>query len=116
MHKTMNRIKEVLDEKGIKQTWLAERLGKSFSIVLSLIHIYYGPGNVNKALKRAGSNATTYWDIYPYPVSYTHLNPTINALITCCGMRCTIPNTAAAITTPRSAPYFRCLLYTSRCV
>lgn len=33
MHKTMNRIKEVLDEKGIKQTWLAERLGKSFSIV-----------------------------------------------------------------------------------
>ena len=29
----MNRIKEVLDEKGIKQTWLAERLGKSFSIV-----------------------------------------------------------------------------------
>ena len=29
----MNRIKEVLEEKGIKQTWLAERLGKSFSIV-----------------------------------------------------------------------------------
>lgn len=29
----MNRIKEVLDEKGIKQTWLAEKLGKSFSIV-----------------------------------------------------------------------------------
>ena len=33
MQKTMNRIREVLDEKGIKQTWLAERLGKSFSIV-----------------------------------------------------------------------------------
>lgn len=33
MHKPMNRIKEVLEEKGIKQTWLAERLGKSFSIV-----------------------------------------------------------------------------------
>ena len=31
MHETMNRIKEVLEEKGIKQTWLAERLGKSFS-------------------------------------------------------------------------------------
>ena len=31
MHKTMNRIKEVLEEKGIKQTWLAEKLGKSFS-------------------------------------------------------------------------------------
>lgn len=29
----MNRIKEVLDEKGIRQTWLAEKLGKSFSMV-----------------------------------------------------------------------------------
>lgn len=29
----LNRIKEVLDEKGIKQTWLAEKLGKSFSSV-----------------------------------------------------------------------------------
>lgn len=29
----MNRIKEVLDEKGIKQVWLAERLGKSFNTV-----------------------------------------------------------------------------------
>lgn len=29
----MNRIKEVLDEKGIKQTWLAEKLGKSFNMV-----------------------------------------------------------------------------------
>ena len=28
----MNRIKEVLEEKGIKQTWLAEKLGKSFSM------------------------------------------------------------------------------------
>ena len=27
----MNRIKEVLEEKGIKQTWLAEKIGKSFS-------------------------------------------------------------------------------------
>jgi transcriptional regulator with XRE-family HTH domain len=27
----LNRIKEVLDEKGIKQTWLADKLGKSFS-------------------------------------------------------------------------------------
>lgn len=31
----MNRIKEVLQEKGIKQTWLAEKLGKSFKIVNS---------------------------------------------------------------------------------
>lgn len=29
----MNRIKEVLEEKGIKQTWLAEKLGKSYPIV-----------------------------------------------------------------------------------
>ena len=29
----MNRIKEVLEDKGIKQIWLAEKLGKSFSIV-----------------------------------------------------------------------------------
>ncbi|MDU6665854.1 MAG: helix-turn-helix transcriptional regulator [Bacteroides sp.] len=27
----INRIKEVLEEKGIKQTWLAEKIGKSFS-------------------------------------------------------------------------------------
>lgn len=33
----MNRIKEVLKEKGIKQTWLAEKLGKSFSIVNSYV-------------------------------------------------------------------------------
>lgn len=31
----MNRIKEVLDEKGIKQTWLAEKLGKSYNMVNS---------------------------------------------------------------------------------
>lgn len=31
--KQMNRIKEVLQEKGIKQTWLAEKLGKSFKMV-----------------------------------------------------------------------------------
>lgn len=29
----MNRIKEVLKEKGIKQTWLAEKLGKSYNMV-----------------------------------------------------------------------------------
>ena len=29
----MNRIKEVLDEKGIKQTWLAEKLDKSYNMV-----------------------------------------------------------------------------------
>ena len=33
----MNRIKEVLEERGIKQTWLAERLGRSFCIVNSYV-------------------------------------------------------------------------------
>ena len=33
----MNRIKEVLEERGIKQTWLAKRLGKSFCIVNSYV-------------------------------------------------------------------------------
>ena len=33
----MNRIKEVLEERGIKQTWLAERLGKSFCMVNSYV-------------------------------------------------------------------------------
>ena len=28
--KRLNRIKEVLEEKGIKQRWLAQQLGKSF--------------------------------------------------------------------------------------
>ena len=32
----MNRIKEVLKEKGIKQVWLAEKLGKSYNMV----HVY----------------------------------------------------------------------------
>ena len=38
MHKTFrvnrgitNRIKEIPEQKGIKQTWLAEKIGKSFS-------------------------------------------------------------------------------------
>lgn len=29
----MNRIKVLLDERGIKQTWLAEKLGKSYNMV-----------------------------------------------------------------------------------
>ena len=35
--KLMNRIKEVLDERGIKQKWLAERLGKSYNMVNSYV-------------------------------------------------------------------------------
>ena len=33
----MNRIKEVLEERVIKQTWLAEKLGKSFCMVNSYV-------------------------------------------------------------------------------
>jgi len=31
----MNRIKEVLEKKGIKQIWLADQLGKSYNMVHS---------------------------------------------------------------------------------
>jgi putative transcriptional regulator len=33
----MNRIKEVLDERGIKQTWLAEKLKKSSNMASSYV-------------------------------------------------------------------------------
>ncbi|MAM29447.1 MAG: transcriptional regulator [Flavobacteriaceae bacterium] len=33
----MNRIKEVLEQKGIKQIWLAEKLGKSYNMVNSYV-------------------------------------------------------------------------------
>lgn len=33
----MNRIKEVLEEKGIKQVWLADKLGKSYNMVNSYV-------------------------------------------------------------------------------
>ncbi len=33
----MNRIKEVLEQKGIKQIWLAEKLGKSYNMVHSYV-------------------------------------------------------------------------------
>jgi putative transcriptional regulator len=33
----MNRIKEVLEEKGIKQKWLAEKLGKSYNMLNSYV-------------------------------------------------------------------------------
>lgn len=29
----MNRIQEILDERGVKQTWLAEKLNKSYNMV-----------------------------------------------------------------------------------
>ena len=34
----MNRIKEVFEEKGIKQKWLAEKLVKSYNMVNSYAH------------------------------------------------------------------------------
>ena len=33
----MNRIKEVLENKGIKQVWLAEKLSKSYNMVNSYV-------------------------------------------------------------------------------
>ena len=33
----MNRIKEVLEQKGIKQIWLAEQLEKSYNMVNSYV-------------------------------------------------------------------------------
>jgi transcriptional regulator with XRE-family HTH domain len=33
----MNRIKEVLETKGIKQVWLAEKLSKSYNMVNSYV-------------------------------------------------------------------------------
>ena len=33
----MNRIKEVLEQKGIKQVWLAEKLGKSYNMINSYV-------------------------------------------------------------------------------
>ena len=39
MESPTNRIKEVLIEKGIKQTWLAEILGQSFTIVRKLLRL-----------------------------------------------------------------------------
>lgn len=39
----MNRIKEVLLEKGIKQVWLAEQLGKSFNTINGYVQNRHQP-------------------------------------------------------------------------
>ena len=39
----LNKIKEVLDSKGISQTWLAKQLGKSFSTVNCYARNRYQP-------------------------------------------------------------------------
>ena len=40
----MNRIKDVLEEKGIKQKWLAEKLGKSYNMVNGYVQNRQQPG------------------------------------------------------------------------
>ncbi|MDB4173962.1 transcriptional regulator [Bacteroidia bacterium] len=45
----MNRIKEVLEDKGIKQTWLAEKLVKE-----------YGCPNAEKRKEKKHENTTRY--------------------------------------------------------
>lgn len=37
LRSTMNRIKDVLEQKGIKQKWLAEQMGKSYNMVNSYV-------------------------------------------------------------------------------
>jgi putative transcriptional regulator len=39
----MNRIKQVLEEKGIKQTRLAEKLGKSYNMVNGYVQNRHQP-------------------------------------------------------------------------
>lgn len=38
-----NKIKQVLERKGVKQTWLAEQLGKSLNMVNSYVRNRYQP-------------------------------------------------------------------------
>ena len=40
----MNRIKEVLEAKGIKQTWIAEKLAKSYNLVNGYVQNRQQPG------------------------------------------------------------------------
>lgn len=40
----MNRIKEVLEEKGIKQIWLAEKIGKSYNMGNGYVQNRQQPG------------------------------------------------------------------------
>jgi putative transcriptional regulator len=39
----MNRIKQVMEDKGIKQTWLSEQLGKSYSQVNGYVQNRHQP-------------------------------------------------------------------------
>lgn len=39
----MNRIKEVIEKKGIKQIWLADQLGKSYNMVNAYVQNRHQP-------------------------------------------------------------------------
>lgn len=52
----MNRIKEVLEKKGIKQTWLAEKLGKNSALSIPMFAI-----DTNQASKPS-SRLWRYWE------------------------------------------------------
>ena len=39
----LNRIKTVLEEKGISQTWLSKKMGKCFSTVIAFVCIRSQP-------------------------------------------------------------------------
>ena len=43
MDKPINQIKKVLEERGIKQTWLVEKLGKTFYIANSYVYNHRQP-------------------------------------------------------------------------
>ena len=60
----MNRIKEVLEQKGIKQTWLAEKLGKSFNMVNSYVQNRRQPSimDLQKIAIILGVNVNTLLD------------------------------------------------------
>jgi transcriptional regulator with XRE-family HTH domain len=55
----MNRIKEVLEHKGIKQVWLADQLGKSYNIVNGYVQ------NRSQASIEVLYKITSYLDIDP---------------------------------------------------
>ena len=50
MDKSLNRIKEVFEEQGIKQTWLAKRVGKKNCCVVNS-YICYRQQPIRDAVK-----------------------------------------------------------------
>jgi len=66
----MNRIGIILQEKGIKQVWLAQKLGKSYNMVNSYVRNVRQPSvkdlyNISKILKidvRQLLESTAYYE------------------------------------------------------